>query len=376
MCGTVGMFVGCAALTYCPKALLTGGRVQRPASGEVGAERAEQVEPEVAGTELAEAGPAGSEEVKEEVEDPGYRSPFRGWYERASVRRAPRRMVSEADAALKFFSPDLVPVAGHPLVKALPERVFGELLIQHLYRYLDFTAQLEYLVVNRTVLGLAHGTVGLRLPEEMRFDALKMYCDEAYHALFSVDLQRQVKGRTGVAPVLPAEPFFLRRLQQILEELPSSDKQLAELLFVIVSETLISASLAELPDTDEVVPAVREAIRDHATDEGRHHAYFATLLRHLWAQSDRQERRRIGVLVPRLMDAFLRPDLDALKGELATYGLSRDEAEQVAAEVYSPEVVGAHSRATSRMTRRYFESAGAFAIPEAVDQLAVYGFVE
>jgi hypothetical protein len=340
VCGTVGLFVGCAALSYCPRALLG----------------APPVEPE------PESGPD------------GYRSPFRSWYDRASVRQAPRRVLGPGDEGLLFFAPDLVPVARHPLVTGLPEPAYQEILVQHLYRYLDFTAKLEYLVVNRTVAGIAHGSVGIPLPDEMRLDALKMYCDEGYHALFSVDLAQQVRERTGIRPMLPRTPYFLRRLEETLVELGPDRRALAELLFVIVSETLISASLAEMPNTDDVVPVVRETIRDHAGDEGRHHAYFVIFLRQLWAHLTPDERGWAGRLVPRLLDTFLRPDLDTLRVELGGYGLTRDDTEQVIAEVYAADVLATHGRNASRQVRRYFEEVGAFDDPAARAELVARGF--
>lgn len=381
MCGTVGMFVGCSALSYCPRRLLSG-----PAPGPGAARGEEGIEGPAAKTPdepdgVRPSGPearpgAGAEAEMSEL--PAYRSPFRTWYERSSVRSAPRRLLEagEDKPVPRLFPPDLVPVTRHPLVRALPEHRFQEVLVQHLYRYLDFTAKLEYLVVNRTVLGIAHGSVGVAVPEEMRLDAYKMYCDEAYHALFSADLAIQVRQATGIEPRLPEEPFFLRRLREILDELPPTDRPLAELLFVIVSETLISASLADVPQREEVAPAVTGTIRDHALDEGRHHAYFAHFLHRLWAQLTPAERRTAGLLVPRLMDAFLRPDLDALREELAGYGLSRDDVEQVVAEVYTPEVLGEHSRATSQQTRRYFRELGAFDEPMTRAELAAYRMPE
>ncbi|WP_433386937.1 diiron oxygenase [Micromonospora sp. KLBMP9576] len=336
MCGTVGMFIGCAALSYCPKELLL--QSARPDVGDP---------------------------------DQPYRSPFRNWHERASVRQAPRRVLIDDETS--FFPPELVPVSRHPLVRALPAATFEEVLIQHLYRYLDFTARLEYLVVNRTVLGIARGSVGVDLPEEMRFDAYKMYCDEAYHTLFSVDLARQVRARTGIVPRLPAEPFFLARLGQILAELPERDRALAELLFVIVSETLISATLADLPDWKEVSTAVRGTIQDHAQDEGRHHAYFADFLRHMWRQLSPAERRRAGALVPRLIDAFLRPDLPAIRAELAGYGFDAGEVERIVSETYPPEVITLHTTTTSRQTMRHFDALGAFDGGPAAEELHRYG---
>ncbi|WP_369173400.1 diiron oxygenase [Streptomyces sp. R28] len=320
---------------------------------------------------------AGEAQPKDLVEtaDTEYRSPFGNWYERAGVRQAPRRVLEGDEQERYYFSPDLVPIAHHPLVKGLPAGCFEEVLVQHLYRYLDFTARLEYVVVNRTVLGIAQGSVGVELPEEMRFDAYKIYCDEAYHTLFSADLSRQVQQRTRVVPRLPDEPYFLVRLREILEELPSQDRALAEMLFVIVSETLISASLAEVPERSDVVAAVRSTVRDHASDEGRHHAYFAAFLRYLWGQLSASERRRSGLLVPRLIETFLQPDLPAVREELAGYGLSRDEAEHVVAETYTREAVGDHLAATSRQTVRYFEALGAFDDPEAAEEMRRLGIV-
>ncbi|MFH8337118.1 diiron oxygenase [Streptomyces sp. AM6-12] len=367
MCGTVGMFVGCSALSYCPRRLLRApspdpGTAQGTEGGETSAE-ADGADPAVASGEPAP-----------------YRSPFRSWYERSSVRSAPRRLLDadprDGGPAPWLFPPDLVPVTRHPLVRDLPAPQFQEVLVQHLYRYLDFTAKLEYLVVNRTVLGIARGTVGVPVPGEMRLDAYKMYCDEAYHALFSADLADQVQAVTGTTPRLPGEPFFLRRLSHLLAELPAGERPLAELLFVIVSETLISASLAEIPQREAVAPAVTGTIRDHALDEGRHHAYFAHFLHRLWAHLEPAERETAGRLVPALMDAFLRPDLDALREELTAYELTGDDAEQVLAEVYTPEVLSSHARATSQQTRRYFRELGAFESAAARDALAAYGLLD
>lgn len=342
MCGTAGMFVGCAALTQCPKQLL----LHRVAA----------------------------DDAPEPPSAPGdYRSPFRNWYERAAVRQAPRRTLREDESGRHYFPPELVPITQHPLVKELPAAVHEELLVQHLYRYLDFTARLESLVVNRTVLSIAQNTVGVQLPEEMRFDAYKIYCDEAYHTLFSIDLARQVEQRTGIAPRLPRQPFFLDRLHRLLDELPPADGALAELLFVVVSETLISASLAEVPDSSEVVAAVSGTVRDHAGDEGRHHAYFAMFLRQMWGQLSPAERRAAARLVPRLITTFLHPDLPAIREELIRYGLGEDDAHCVVAETYTPEILSQHLAAMSRQTVRYFESLGAFDDARALEELHVHG---
>jgi P-aminobenzoate N-oxygenase AurF len=338
MCGTAGLFIGCAALSYCPRRMLWP-------------------------------------EPDEAPEISGYRSPFRNWHDRASVRRAPRRTLQDGEDTGHFFSPELVPVARHSLIRALPPADFETILIRHLHRYLEFTAQLEYLVVNRTIAGIAHGSVGVEVPEDMRHDALKMYCDEAYHALFSVDLACQVTRRTGIKR-LAARPFFVTRLDQILADLAAAERGLAELLFVIISETLISASLAEVPSGQDVASAVRETIQDHAVDEARHHAFFAMFLRMLWGQLTAGERKQAGLLVPQMIDAFLHPDIRAIAEDLRDQGISADDAEQVVAEIYTSNLVRDHMSITSRQTRKHFRELGAFDDPEIAEAMASWGFNE
>lgn len=352
MCGVAGLFVGCPAHVACPKATILGA-----------------ADP----TESAADGEAADSGTETDVVE--YRSAFDSWFERASVRRLPRRVLDPDEDKLAF-SPDLVPVARHELVRALPAELFEQVLTQHLYRYLDFTTRLEHLVVNRTVLGIAHRTVGVNLPEDMVFDAYKIYCDEAYHAVFSADLIRQVRARTGIVPRLPTEPYFMTRLRQIQEPLPTQLRSLVELLFVICSETLISATLADVPEDGRVHDAVRETIRDHAQDEGRHHAYFAVFLRQLWHQAGPGVRRAVGPLVPDLVFAFLNPDLPAVRAELLGYGLSRDDAEQVVAEVYDERTVREYARDTARLTMRHFAAVGALDDVATRDRAEELGLLE
>jgi hypothetical protein len=347
VCGIAGLFIGCPALAACPKKALAA----------------------LADTAAQET------TASEDTTALEYRSPFAAWFERSSVRQAPRRVLDESEDRYSF-SPDLVPLAGHELVRSLPDEVFEQVLTQHLYRYLDFTTKLEHLVVNRTVLGIAHRTVGVELPDEMVFDAYKIYCDEAYHAVFSADLLRQVRARTGIVPKLTAEPYFTTRLRQLQDRLAPELRPLAELLFVVCSETLISATLAEVPNDPRVHAAVRETIRDHAQDEGRHHAYFASFLKYLWSQLDHAVRRELGPLLPDLVLAFLHPDRPAIREELLGYGLSRDDAEQVIAEVYDERTVREYARDTSRLTVRHFASVGVLEDPATRDRFEELGLLE
>lgn len=347
MCGVAGLSIGCSTLSFCPRKMLSS------------------------------ADPGTADRPGESVDE--YRSPFGSWYERASVRQAPRRvLLEETDGQRFFFSPELVPVARHALVAELERDLYAKLLIKHLYRYLDFTAKLESLVINRTLVGIANGSVGVLIPREMRLDSLKMYCDEAFHTLFSVDLADQVEMFTGIPRVPVGKPFFYRRLERIQQALPTDRRALAELLFVIVSETLISATLAEAPkrEGEGVVGAVSDTIRDHAVDEGRHHAYFAAFLRYLWSQLDRESRNWAGALVPALVDAFLRPDLAATEQDLRDVGFTGDVTGQIMAEVYEPYSIKNQIRKTASRTIQYFSELGVLDNQEALESFHSHGLLE
>jgi hypothetical protein len=342
MCGIAGLFVGCAAFPVCPMHALRGA--------------GEPAEPSGAGSNA----------------EPEYRSPFTNWYESASVRRAPRRLLETDGSRQLLFSPAMVPLARHPLVRDLPEEIFGQILTQHLYRYLDFTRKLEHLVVNRTVLGIAQGMVGVEVPEEMALDAYKIYCDEACHALFAADLLHQARQRTRLVPLLERQPYFLQRLAAIQEEVGNGLEPLVELLFVVCSETLISATLAEVPDDRSVATAVQETIRDHALDEGRHHMYFAAFLRVLWFNLTPRVRREMGVLIPELIDAFLTPDIRVMRVELAGYGFGRDDIEQIVGEVFTDEIMRSSAASIACRTVRHFKSVGALEDPATMEAFAAH----
>jgi hypothetical protein len=263
-------------------------------------------------------------------------------------------------------------------VQAAAPPVLSSISVQQLYRYLDFTAKLEQVVVNRVVMAIANGYLNPGLPEEMVFDAFKIYCDEAYHALFSYDMLRQVEAATGIPAVSRrAHPFFMERLHRMQHEYgDTATRELLELFFVIVSETLISGLLSQIPASRDVKQSIRGLVRDHAIDEGRHHAYFAELLRVVWARLPEERRRLAALRLPDLIFAFLHPDLPSIRAELMSYGFTRDQTEQVLAETYTPAAVGGYVRASTTSLIRYLRELEVFEDPEAGDRFRAVGLID
>jgi len=332
MCGIAGLSVGCGMAPQCPKALILERLAAKSESRE---------------------------------ESPRF-SPLASWDTRASIRTRPHpKLEGEVDGIL--FPSELVPIANHEIVEEAPEPVRTRILACHLFRYLHFTAKLEHLVVNRTLLALANDSSGLEVPEWMRLDAYKIYCDEAYHAFVAADLAAEVARREGLDTPWAMTPYFIRRLAEIVDDADSELGPLVEMLFVVCSETLISSTLSQAADAPGLSSVVRQALDDHAHDERRHHAYFAEFLKRMWPQLTPSAQRRAGVLVPELIDAFLRPDLDDCREELCGHGFTRDAVEQILAESYPEEVIRADRQHIARHTVRYFEDVGALEHGDVAD---------
>ena len=130
---------------------------------------------------------------------------------------------------------------------------------------------------------------------------------------------------------------------------------LSELLFTVVSETLISTILASIPRDERVVTAVRHIVADHAEDEGRHSAYFAQFFTYFWPQMSTSQRTALGPLLPRFIRAFLEPDRDAIARGLSRYPLEGDQIRAVLDDCYPIDRVASDSRQAAKVTLRLFE---------------------
>ena len=305
-----------------------------------------------------------------------YDSAFVRWDDRAGVRRNPRRVLDEPGDDSLYFPPELFPAARHELVSRKGQDVVRRLLIHRLYSYLDFTTELEEIAVMPVAGKISRGRAGLDLPERMRADAFKIVTDEAWHAQFSYDFARQIETRTGVLMDGSNTPAFVERLDTIRERMPHDVRGLEGLLFAIVSETLVSGILADLPRDTRLPVAVRDLVRDHAEDEGRHHVYFRTLLRHLWPALDPAQRRAVGPLLPAIIFAFLEPDYAQAGRSLRWCGLTTTETEQVLLESWPDDQVARDTATAAAAVIRYFRLVGALDDPATMAAFEQAGLLD
>ena len=175
--------------------------------------------------------------------------------------------------------------------------------------------------------------------------------------------------KTGVGPTVFEEPNFFRKLKGFQLDLVPDEQRLVMIFFTIVSETLISTILSEIPADPRVVTAVRELVADHAQDEGRHHAYFSRLLEFTWPRLNKAQRALIGPLLPEMILAFLEPDFVAIAGNLRACGLTAEQIDQVMTESYPSATVRAGIRSASKATIRHFERVGVVDDPRTAEAL-------
>ncbi|MBQ1075627.1 diiron oxygenase [Micromonospora sp. C31] len=301
---------------------------------------------------------------------------FSNWHDRASVRIAPHRLLrDEREQGKALFSRHLMPYLEHPEVRALSADTIDSLIAQQLYSYLNFVSNLESKIVNRGTKLIAHGELAFPVPQKVRLDAWKIYCDEAHHALSGFDLIHQVSQGTGIAALPYSFDGIMRRLDNAGQPLEEEAPHLVHLLQVVVFETVVTSLLTDIPRDPTVVTAVREVVDDHARDERWHHAFYSLFYDHLWATLPPDTRSRAARALPELITACLAPDRAAIGTALESVGLPRDTVRGVLDETYTDEMVTAQIRHAARRSIRMFAEHDVLDLPGGWDAFAKAGLL-
>src|SRR5215468_5435030 len=140
--------------------------------------------------------------------------------------------------------------------------------------YNALTEKLEYQAVMAASIKLAQNPQAFGLCEQAGRDARLIVTDESHHAYVAIELMKRLPGFSDLPPLVPSQPRFLRGLEELGGDLPADFADDLLIAFVSISETLITSILRAIPHDRRVVSAVRNTVRDHATDEARHHSYY------------------------------------------------------------------------------------------------------
>lgn len=295
------------------------------------------------------------------------------WYARAGVRSGQRRYDAPDPEVDKLFFPDqLIPHANHEAVLGLDPQRRRYLNAQHLFQWLNFTTHFEVAVVNRATQRIAEGNSGLSVPDHTRMGAFQIYIDEGYHSLYNLDVRRQLEARHNIAALPYDFTPFLHELDGVGAHLPGLNR-LVQLLQVVVFETLITSILIDIPQDPRVMTLVRETVREHAIDEGRHHAFFSAFFRELWTQLAPSTRVTVAHFLPEMILKSLRPNIETVQAALRTVGLSEAVVRAVLADSYSAAATNAYIRTASAKTVHLFEECGVLDIPGARENFIAAG---
>lgn len=217
---------------------------------------------------------------------------------------------------------------------------------------------------------MINGGGPVRLDAKQMQDVTKIYCDEGGHALFVDCLAEQVEQRFEVSRRVLRRPNFDRILCEVLQEYEGRlSEALIRLLFVSISETLVTKILYNIPRDPQVATLVREVIGDHAADEARHSVFFKWYFVGLWEKLSAREKELAGRLLPRFVWAFLSPDVECDNSALCALGFDANTAQRVLAETYAPDTVIQGVREAASPTLQIFRRAGVMECAPAKEAL-------
>lgn len=228
-----------------------------------------------------------------------YRSPFTGWHGAASVRAMPPGEWLEGGEGA-WMHDDAGGLLEHPEVRPHAPRVAAGLLLAGL----RFTVALESRLISPVALDIAGGALRARYPEAVAADALRVQCDEAWHAVLAQDLIGQVRRLAGAHPPEGTHPFLVH-VEQLALAFPAEDAPLLRFCAAVVSETLITDTLRGGWLDARLQRDLRSFLCHHYQDELRHSAWFAQLLQLVWPQWPASLRAALRPVWPGLVEAFL-----------------------------------------------------------------------
>ncbi len=299
---------------------------------------------------------------------PAYRSPFTTWIDKAAVRSMPMAHWIAAGSG-QWFPADQWSVAAHADVAASGR---GELVVAGLLLgYLDFTIELESSCVGPASRAVALGRLDAGYDHEVARDALRLQCDEAFHALLCQELRQHVCSQTGLPAVRIPEHRFIRHVRELRELLDGTvPAEQVEFCAAVVAETVITKTLLKDWNDEELRPEVREFLLQHYKDELRHSAFYGQALGQVWPQWSAATRAALAPHWAGLALAFIEPDPELSLAALAQAGFAAPDAWRITSACHARAVAALDQRASLDATLRALRKAGvaearAFEVPVA-----------
>ncbi len=261
----------------------------------------------------------------------GYRSAFDNWDERSSVRGRGEREPEPAGDVAQDWLPEVPGISDHPLVRERGRR--DAVLAALLVGYLDFTVRLELTTIVPVTSELVMRSLGAEYGAEIVRDALRVQCDEAYHALLCEDLAEEAARFAGIARDRLPEHAFFQRVRELSAQVRGAlEPGQFAFCVAVVAETVITDTLSKDRRQAALRSRVREVLDRHYRDEIRHRIFFADALAIIYPQWSPAARAAMGPIWPELVRGFLRFDEVTTTAALAMVGFSPADAARIVAD--------------------------------------------
>lgn len=312
-----------------------------------------------------------------------YRKYFERWDEVAAVRSKTNNYRLTNDQLnvdlknKKWFLPSVLPILNHPLLKNINQDEEQYLLGYFLLQFLEYGTLMEHEFVNTILAELALREWNIPLPDCMRVDAFKIYTDEGYHALFNLEATQQIRQYIGLS-TSDAWPLKNSRLSQVRKLVPQHSSQKNLLIrfgIVAISETVANKQLAENMQ-GIVIDSIYNIFLDHAEDEKKHCMYFSVLWDVVWNYLSLDEKKYLGINLPKILKAFVGINTVAFHEALAKIGIERESAEIIINESYPASCMAQRALSVASVSFRIFERLGMFDIPEIKNAFIEEGLLQ
>lgn len=311
-----------------------------------------------------------------------YRKYFEKWDQIASVRSKPNTYQlagHQLHSELKdkrWFLPAGVLILNHPLLKGIDQSQEQYLLGRFLLQFLEYGTLMEHEFVNTILAELALGEFGIPLPDQMRLDAFKIYTDEGYHACFNLEATQQIRNYIGLSTIdaWPLKNSRLIGLRKLIPQHSSKENLLIRFGIAAVSETIAAKELAENMK-GIVIDSIYNIFIDHAEDEKKHCIFFSALWEVVWNYLTLEEKKFLGVNLPKILKAFVNINTIALFDSLEKIEIDHRLAEIIINDSYPSDFAVQRAVSVASISFRIFDRLGMFKIPEIKDAFIQEGFL-
>lgn len=181
--------------------------------------------------------------------------------------------------------------------------------IHHLIHFMGYTTDLELGHVNAAAHCMINGQLSQYFEDTIQKNALNLYTDEGYHALFSRHIADQVAKHFNLNR---QKSERIKRLDELMLTTPERFQHFTRFAIGFISETLITQELSLLSRGDLIAP-ISCMFKDHLRDEGKHALFFSHCFAVLWAQLSEAERSFFVDILLKTIRAFCQPDITLIK---------------------------------------------------------------